>query len=500
MNNSSDNSDKAIKNIQIKDLILKKVLQIDLGQVNWECDDIDEEDSLSTFIECSAYISSANAKGGENFSIIEYRSNRNSSKIEPQIFSNFPPSAKDILQSIIENKSIFDIFKPLSNECIVRLILSAINKDLSLENGEYLKGEVTFKTVNDYLHNVGFDEYIPCVFSCTKTYKNTKGIIYPEMIGAGYLSDLEKEKNSNNINIFHGVDSNEESFLSNKEEQKIEKINITLRSEPAGKIMLGELTEEQTIILNDCKSKRDGESVKDLLRLKKESLWLKETEGIFSVGEQGEKGLEGIIELEEGRIEIPLSQNNEDNFEYKNGIYFLNVSLSAITWNLSFDSPDGIAYNQNEFIEVSLPVDLPECFAEGHILYSDKISGRFNVIKGFKYKGEALKNFEDYQLDGGYYDLLIIVSYKDDETTVLYSNYMGDEYWNLSKEELLEQRKNEISLKHDLEIQKEKDNNIKKAKHKYFSEARNNAPKEGPESLKYWEEINKKWTEIKSSL
>ena len=148
-----------------------------------------------------------------------------------------------------------------------------------------------------------------------------------------------------------------------------------------------------------------------------------EYEGVFSYGEEGDDGNEGIIEysdLPDSRIEIP----SNDDGTYKDGVFFSFMRLSKASIGFEFNTPDKLEYDSSELTEISVPVDLPSQFTEAHELYGSDISDPFNITIGFKYKGEELDEYDGELIDRGFDDLFVIVEYKD---CLLYTSDAADE-------------------------------------------------------------------------
>ena len=202
---------------------------------------------------------------------------------------------------------------------------------------------------------------------------------------------------------------------------------INIKTEPAGKILFGELDSREVDLLK--KSIEEKNLCDEIEELKFNSSGdYTEYEGVFSYGEEGDDGNEGIIEysdLPDSRIEIP----SNDDGTYKDGVFFSFMRLSKGSIGFEFKTPDKLEYDSSELTEISIPVDLPSQFTEAHELYGSDISDPFNITIGFKYKGEELDEYDGELIDRGFDDLFVIVEYKDGEGNVLYSNYNGTETW-----------------------------------------------------------------------
>ncbi|MBO8222626.1 EI24 domain-containing protein [Prochlorococcus marinus str. XMU1401] len=198
--------------------------------------------------------------------------------------------------------------------------------------------------------------------------------------------------------------------------------NIYIKTEPAGKVIFGELNTDQIMKLN--KSISEKTLNEELLELKYNSDDI--YEGVFSYGNDGEDGNEGIIKFDDkSSIELPQI----DSGKYKDGIYFCHLSLTKASIEFSFKTSDGLEFDPYEFKEISVPVNLPRIFTEGHELYGSDINEGFNIVTDFEYKGQILEEYDNELIDRGYDDLFRIIEYKNGKSSIIYSNYNGEENW-----------------------------------------------------------------------
>ncbi len=202
---------------------------------------------------------------------------------------------------------------------------------------------------------------------------------------------------------------------------------IYIKTEPAGKILFGELDEDEIEILNvDIDQQELSEEIEEL-KSNSSGIYA-EYEGVFSYGDNGDDGNEGIIKFNDGvnsRIEIPLN----DEGALKDGVYFCQMRLSKASISFEFNTPDKLEYDRSNLSEISVPVNLPSSFTKAHELYGNEISQPFNITIGFEYNGSELDEYDNDLVDRGYDDLFIIVRIKEGKETVLYSNYNGTETW-----------------------------------------------------------------------
>ena len=203
--------------------------------------------------------------------------------------------------------------------------------------------------------------------------------------------------------------------------------NIYIKTEPAGKILFGELDENEIEILYvDIDQQELSEEIEEL-KFNSSGIYA-EYEGVFSYGDEGDDGNEGIIKFKDGvnsRVEIP----SIDDGSLKDGVYFSLFRLSKVSLEFEFNTPDNLEYDRCNLSEISVPVNLPSSFTKAHELYGSEISQPFNITIGFEYNGSELDEYDGDLVDRGYDDLFIIVRIKEGKETVLYSNYNGTETW-----------------------------------------------------------------------
>ena len=98
------------------------------------------------------------------------------------------------------------------------------------------------------------------------------------------------------------------------------------------------------------------------------------------------------------------------------------MKLSKCSIEFEFNAEGG--FDEDEFEEVSVPVRIPEEIEHGLYGHPD-----FNIITGFKFRGEDVEEYEGEVVDRGYDCQLTFFAVNGGETTVLYSNFNGEEDW-----------------------------------------------------------------------
>jgi hypothetical protein len=141
-----------------------------------------------------------------------------------------------------------------------------------------------------------------------------------------------------------------------------------------------------------------------------------EYEGVFNAGDQGQFGEEGIIEYS-GAVEIPRGADGR----HVDGLYLVLLSLTKASVTFEFTPPRG-AYNKKYLTEVSVPVRLP-AFIE-HDLYGHP---DFNIIIGFKYRGNPITEYEGNLENRDSHDLTAVIGVECGEPRLIYRRCNGVE-------------------------------------------------------------------------
>lgn len=194
---------------------------------------------------------------------------------------------------------------------------------------------------------------------------------------------------------------------------------IYVKTEPGGRIIFGRLSREQEEQLKVALVSKV--LPEDLIDLRFNSSGdLREYEGVFNQGAEGDFGNEGTIVLDEdGPIEIPRDSSGK----YKDGCYFVYMSLSKVSIEFEFSPSDG-EFDPAKFEEVSVPVILPDSI--NHELYGHP---DYNVVIDYRYDGHSIDEYSRELVDRGYDDQINFVIVKNGVPTIVYKNYNGEESW-----------------------------------------------------------------------
>ena len=231
--------------------------------------------------------------------------------------------------------------------------------------------------------------------------------------------DVRKAANKSLRKLYPDFDEYGEEFV---EEIK----TIYMKTEPGGHVLFGQIESDEIKLLSESlKLKELNEELEEIPDNSYGSLM--EADGVVNNGDEGDFGNEGTIVFSE-YISRLGPEDNENGGGFKDGIYAVIMKLSKCSIEFDF-SPKG-AFDADKFEEICVPVILPDEIAHG--LYGHP---EFNIITGFKYDGEEID--EEYEVvDRGYDQQFTFFAIKGGKTTIIYSNYNGDEEWNDSDEAL----------------------------------------------------------------
>ena len=212
------------------------------------------------------------------------------------------------------------------------------------------------------------------------------------------------------------------SSTSDDDDEEVEddeEHSIYIKTEPGGSIRFGSLRADQIENLQACISAQ--ELTTELREIGDNSYGqLNECEGVVNSGEEGDFGNEGTIVYSTDQPFLGPAFN--DDGSYKDGVYVVMMRLSKCSISFEFIASGG--FDEDEFEEISVPVRLPEEIIHGLYGHPD-----FNIITGFRFRGETVEEYEGEVEDRGYDDQLTFFAIKDGVTSILYSNYNGDEEW-----------------------------------------------------------------------
>lgn len=195
--------------------------------------------------------------------------------------------------------------------------------------------------------------------------------------------------------------------------------SIYIKTEPGGRIAFGALDLDQIQQLQESIASGGlGSELEDLRYNSYGSL--NECDGVVNSGDEGDSGNEGTIVFSTDQPALGPSLIDDGSFE--DGVYIVWMRLSKCSIEFEFSARGG--FDKDELEEVSVPVKLPEEIVHG--LYGHP---NFNIITGFRFRGEPVDEYEGEVEDRGYDDQLMFFAIKAGEVTVLYSNYNGEEEW-----------------------------------------------------------------------
>ena len=195
---------------------------------------------------------------------------------------------------------------------------------------------------------------------------------------------------------------------------------IYIKTEPGGRITFGALDSEQISLLKKSLEAQDLDSELDELSFNSSGV-LDECEGVINSGDEGDFGNEGKIVFDRNLPRLGPKDDSDSN-SFSDGVYVVIMRLSKCSIEFEFTVNDD--FDEDKFEEVSVPVILPENVVHG--LYGHP---NFNLISDFRYGGEPIDEYDREVVDRGYDDQLTFFVIKDGESTIVYSNFNGDESW-----------------------------------------------------------------------
>jgi hypothetical protein len=196
------------------------------------------------------------------------------------------------------------------------------------------------------------------------------------------------------------------------------KHRIYIKTEPAGRIVCGRLNEDQT---NDFEiSLIKGKLLPSLLSLRHNKAGnFAECSGVINTGNDGDIGNIGLIQLAEKTSHCLVDESKSSE-----GIYFCHLALSKASVEFEVDLFDGAAFNAMHFVEISIPVKLPDCVS--HHVYG---SIDFNVVQDYLYLGKPIDDYLGVLTHRGYSEQTSFFKLAKKTATNLYVNSDGLEIW-----------------------------------------------------------------------
>ena len=190
----------------------------------------------------------------------------------------------------------------------------------------------------------------------------------------------------------NNADSDESSEQENAEQAEDEEKSIYIKTEPGGHVLFGKLSEEQVDELRICIDNQElGEELSEIGYNSYGQL--AECDGVVNSGDEGDFGNEGTITY--STDQPALGPEVDDEGTYEDGVYVVVMKLSKCSIEFEFNARGG--FDEDEFEEISVPVRIPEEIEHGLYGHPD-----FNIITGFKFRGEDIDEYEGEVVDRGY--------------------------------------------------------------------------------------------------
>ena len=227
-------------------------------------------------------------------------------------------------------------------------------------------------------------------------------------------------ENDSDDDVVKAAKKSLKKFRGSGEQDEDEEKTIYIKTEPGGHVLFGQLSEEQIDELRICIDNQ--ELSEELSEIGDNSYGqLAECDGVVNSGDEGDCGNEGTITY--STDQSVLGPEVDEDGTYEDGIYVVVMKLSKCSIEFEFNAEGG--FDEDEFEEISVPVRIPEEIEHGLYGHPD-----FNIITGFRFRGEDVEEYEGEVEDRGYDTQLTFFAIKDGETHILYSNYNGEEDWH----------------------------------------------------------------------
>jgi hypothetical protein len=194
--------------------------------------------------------------------------------------------------------------------------------------------------------------------------------------------------------------------------------NIYIKTEPGGRIVYGELNEEQLVDLAQSLQNRRVKPNLLQLHFNRHGQFF-EFEGVTNVGTTGDVGNIGLIHIIKPRISFCCI----DNSRWNDGFYFAYLALSKVSIEFDF-AVTGSTFKKSTFKEISTPIELPLCVK--HHIYGHP---RFNIVTGYEYENGPIDDYNGTIVDRGYEQYWQFFKISKGQEFLLYGNEGGVETW-----------------------------------------------------------------------
>jgi len=200
--------------------------------------------------------------------------------------------------------------------------------------------------------------------------------------------------------------------------------SLELKSEPGGAIWFGRLEDSLVSLVEQSAKEKALSSVLEWLWNSGE---IEHVSGVFNHGCTGEDGLLGKIAIA-SHVGIQDSSS-----ELEDGHYYLYSTLSKVSTGLDLVLEENEPFQPAMLEEVSIRVLLPAIFFLMHQTYADDLTNgsfsEFNVVTGFRYKGNPVDSYNGKLYDRGYDAHLVIVRIENGSAHMIFSSDGETEEW-----------------------------------------------------------------------
>ena len=201
------------------------------------------------------------------------------------------------------------------------------------------------------------------------------------------------------------------------------KKSVYIKTEPGGRVVFGALNQEQIADLQLSVKNRQIEPSLLRLHFNRYDRFF-EADGVTNIGQNGDPGNIGVIHL----LRPTVSYVGERALAWADGVYFAYLALSKVSTEFDLDvSADD--FNAKEFVELSVPIRLPECVE--HPTYG---CPDFNIVTGYAYRGTTVVSYDGTLIDRGYDVYWNFFRILNGKATSLYKNEGGQQFWGPADE------------------------------------------------------------------
>ena len=163
---------------------IAKIISLELGRANWDCEDIDDESEFREYTLPSVVVCVGLDSSGKECSIVKidgqgYSRNYNDDDdycfdYPPVVIESALPSTDELDSFISNKKDLLKWARPLTSESIARLIASSLRGEIELREGEWLSEGISF--AKGWVGSIA----IPSFYATTSGWSRVSGATYSD--------------------------------------------------------------------------------------------------------------------------------------------------------------------------------------------------------------------------------------------------------------------------------------------------------------------------------